>query len=43
VRERYAKLGTPPTYRTPAEFAALNKADIASWLPDIKASGASMD
>ena len=43
VRERYAKLGTPVTYRAPAEFAALNKADIANWLPDIKASGASMD
>ena len=43
VRERYAKLGTPATYRAPPEFAELNKADIASWLPIIKASGAMTD
>ena len=43
VRERYAKLGTPATYRAPPEFAELNKADIASWLPIIKASGAVID
>ena len=43
VRERYAKIGTPATYRAPAEFAELNKADIANWLPIIKASGAMID
>ncbi len=43
VRERYAKLGTPATYRAPPEFAELNKADIASWLPIIKAAGAMID
>ena len=43
VRERYAKLGTPATYRAPPEFAELNKADIAVWLPIIKASGAMID
>ena len=43
VRERYAKIGTPATYRAPPEFAELNKADIASWLPIIKASGAMID
>lgn len=40
VRERYLKIGTPPTYRAPAEFAELAKTDVASWLPIIKASGA---
>ena len=43
VRERYAKIGTPATYRAPAEFAELAKADVASWLPIIKASGALID
>ncbi len=43
VRERYAKLGTPATYRAPPEFTELNKADIAIWLPIIKASGAMTD
>ena len=43
VRERYAKIGTPVTYRAPPEFAELNKTDIASWLPIIKASGAMID
>ena len=43
VRERYAKLGTPATYRAPAEFAELAKGDVASWLPIIKASGAVID
>lgn len=43
VRERYLKIGTPPTYRAPAEFAALARADVASWLPIIKASGAVID
>ena len=43
VRERYAKIGTPATYRAPADFAALTKADIASWMPIIKASGAIID
>jgi tripartite-type tricarboxylate transporter receptor subunit TctC len=43
VRERYAKIGTPVTYRAPAEFAELAKGDVASWLPIIKASGAVID
>ena len=43
VRERYAKLGTPATYRGPTEFAELAKGDVASWLPIIKASGATLD
>lgn len=43
VRERYAKLGTPATYRGPAEFAELAKADVASWLPIIKATGATIE
>ena len=43
VRERFAKVGTPATYRAPVEFAALNRADIAYWLPIIKASGALID
>ncbi len=43
VRERYLKIGTPPTFRGPAEFTALTKADIAKWLPTIKASGAVID
>jgi tripartite-type tricarboxylate transporter receptor subunit TctC len=43
VRERYAKIGTPATYRAPADFAELAKADVASWLPIIKASGALID
>jgi tripartite-type tricarboxylate transporter receptor subunit TctC len=40
VRERYSKLGTPATYRAPADFAELARSDVASWLPVIKASGA---
>ena len=43
VRDRYLKIGMPPTYRAPAEFTALNKADIAQWQPVIKASGAIVD
>jgi tripartite-type tricarboxylate transporter receptor subunit TctC len=43
IRERYAKIGTVATYRAPPDFAELNKADIASWLPVIKASGAMID
>jgi tripartite-type tricarboxylate transporter receptor subunit TctC len=43
VRERYARLGTPATYRAPAEFTELAKADVAGWLPIIKSSGATID
>jgi tripartite-type tricarboxylate transporter receptor subunit TctC len=43
VRERYAKIGTPATYRAPADFTELAKSDVASWLPIIKASGAVID
>jgi len=37
--ESLAKFGNEPGFRTPAEFAAVVKADIARWGPVVKASG----
>jgi tripartite-type tricarboxylate transporter receptor subunit TctC len=37
--ENLAKVGNAPAFQTPAEFAAVVKADIARWAPVVKASG----
>jgi tripartite-type tricarboxylate transporter receptor subunit TctC len=37
--ESFAKFGNEPGFRTPAEFAAVVKADIERWGPVVKASG----
>ena len=37
--ENLAKLGNTTAFQTPAEFAAIVKADIARWAPVVKASG----
>jgi tripartite-type tricarboxylate transporter receptor subunit TctC len=37
--ESLAKVGNVPAFQTPAEFAAVLKADIARWAPVVKASG----
>jgi tripartite-type tricarboxylate transporter receptor subunit TctC len=37
--ENLAKVGNTPAFQTPAEFAAVVKADIARWAPVVKASG----
>jgi tripartite-type tricarboxylate transporter receptor subunit TctC len=37
--ENLAKLGNEPGFSTPAQFAAMVKADIARWGPVVKASG----
>ncbi|HWV43765.1 Bug family tripartite tricarboxylate transporter substrate binding protein [Pseudorhodoplanes sp.] len=39
VKEKLATLGNEPDYKTPAEFAAMVKADIERWGPVVKASG----
>ena len=39
MAENLAKFGNEPGFRTPAEFAAVVKADIARWGPVVKASG----
>ena len=39
VVQKLAALGNEPDYKTPAEFAAVMKADIARWAPVVKASG----
>ena len=39
VVQKLSALGNEPDYKTPAEFAALMKADIARWGPVVKASG----
>src|SRR5919197_530851 len=37
--ESLAKIGNLPAFQTPAEFAAVVKADVARWAPIVKASG----
>ena len=37
--ENLAKLGNTTAFQTPAEFAAIVKADVARWAPVVKASG----
>ena len=32
-------IGNVPAFQTPAEFAAVVKADVARWAPVVKASG----
>ena len=39
VKERLLKMGLYATGSTPAEFAAIQKADSARWAPAVKASG----
>ena len=39
VVQKLAALGNESDYKTPAEFAAVMKADIARWAPVVKASG----
>jgi tripartite-type tricarboxylate transporter receptor subunit TctC len=39
VVEKLSAIGNEPDYKTPAEFAAIVKSDIARWQPVVKASG----
>jgi len=39
MAESLAKIGNDPAFQTPAEFAAVVKADVARWAPVVKASG----
>src|SRR5262245_28501887 len=39
MAESLAKIGNLPAFQTPAEFAAVVKADVARWAPIVKASG----
>ena len=39
VVQKLEAIGNEPDYKTPAEFAAIMKADIARWAPVVKASG----
>ena len=39
MTESLAKIGNLPSFQTPAEFAAVVKADVARWAPVVKASG----
>ena len=39
MTESLGKIGNVPTFQTPAEFAAVVKADVARWAPVVKASG----
>jgi tripartite-type tricarboxylate transporter receptor subunit TctC len=39
MAESLAKIGNLPAFQTPAEFAAVVKADIVRWAPIVKASG----
>jgi tripartite-type tricarboxylate transporter receptor subunit TctC len=39
MTESLAKIGNVPAFQTPAEFAAVVKADVARWAPVVKASG----
>jgi tripartite-type tricarboxylate transporter receptor subunit TctC len=39
VVQKLSALGNEPDYKTPAEFAAIVKADIERWGPVVKASG----
>lgn len=39
VKERFAKMGMDATGTTPAELAAIQKADAERWAPIVKASG----
>jgi tripartite-type tricarboxylate transporter receptor subunit TctC len=39
MAESLAKVGNVPAFQTPAEFAAVVKADVARWAPVVKASG----
>jgi tripartite-type tricarboxylate transporter receptor subunit TctC len=43
VRERFAKMGLEPAHRTPEEFGALIKSEIARWAQIIRKSGAQVD
>ncbi len=43
VRERFAKMGLEPAPRTPEQFGALIKSEIARWATIIKQSGAKVD
>jgi tripartite-type tricarboxylate transporter receptor subunit TctC len=39
MTESLSKIGNVPAFQTPAEFAAVVKADVARWAPVVKASG----
>jgi tripartite-type tricarboxylate transporter receptor subunit TctC len=39
MTESLGKIGNVPAFQTPAEFAAVVKADVARWAPVVKASG----
>jgi tripartite-type tricarboxylate transporter receptor subunit TctC len=39
MTESLGKIGNLPSFQTPAEFAAVVKADVARWAPVVKASG----
>jgi tripartite-type tricarboxylate transporter receptor subunit TctC len=39
MTESLARIGNVPAFQTPAEFAAVVKADVARWGPVVKASG----
>lgn len=43
VRDRFLGWGLQPSGTTPAEFAAILKADAARWAPAVKASGFAAD
>jgi tripartite-type tricarboxylate transporter receptor subunit TctC len=43
LTERMKQLGMEPVGSTPAEFAALIRAEMAKWAPVVKASGAKAD
>lgn len=43
VRERFAKMGLEPAPRTPEQFGALIKSEIARWSSIIRKSGAKVD
>jgi tripartite-type tricarboxylate transporter receptor subunit TctC len=43
IRTRFIQAGSAVVESTPAEFAALVKADNEKWIPVIKASGAKME
>jgi len=43
VRDRFAKMGLEPAARTPEQFGALIRSEIARWSAIIKQSGAKVD
>jgi tripartite-type tricarboxylate transporter receptor subunit TctC len=43
VMEKFSAQGAEPLARQPAEFAAMLKADLATWAEVVKTSGAQID